>query len=1219
MAFLKNEYEMNNNKDNGKGQQKVVTRARLQEYVNWLNQTNGGSYLKVSGTQIGTTLTISSILKNAEGDITSDGETGIGTIHWERTDSGSTPSVTAGTGSITVTSSGRMFPMGKFWLEYDGKQYTVLDNSFNKDDIDQRDLPNINISGYTQMTFNETSGNTDPDYCVTYDDLINSTYTRYFNSTTMTDGLLVNSYSVNNGHNNYSGNQLVVEKDVNYGKLTHNLEISHITLEIDAMTDMEEYQNGYIPYADNEIKFADVNDVKYNSDGVKTSSEPVTDFTLSQTITDNGGTTIKNYTGVTLSKDSSVAKAAISGNNYQVTVYYYSDEFTLTSTTISTPIGTAKTEKITGSTALANSSTQRIINVSISTTGALTFDIKQRPEIYGYFPVDVYKNSIDENGNVELSARTEFILASSNLGSTTSYTNAKATSVGWLDNAGDNFGDHAITGSKVKLEESDVSAYEATMVEQGVADKTVCGNDVYNTNNIVYDRGVGVGSYHMAYANDAYGSMSNTGGLKGTINMFCKNGEMVGGSPSYRCSNEYLEYTYDEFDSEYLYPMNYQRIYRKYCHSYGRTSILRRFQKINDTLRDTAVSEYPSFPSQISGIVTGTKFPKHIKAKEISMTLTYDWSNIGQIKSGTHNLSGWTTVFETAVTNSDGSSVTTSAPTTRNVYVFGASNAIHCQKNTSQTLDYKNIAPKFYMVDAESCSGATSSGYDFQRPDQITDTTNGVSETRYYKLDYNDYLTNYTNTQKKMVPMVSYNNINEDSGAMVVGSNRYGIYNKYIRSSCAPSAPFKKVSWVDSYAPGSGIDVLTGREMSFIGSDNRLVGSIGGSSNGVIPAAASPWTDLDENLNGIGQDDINKFSSASSTNNFAGQTYYNSGATANTSSHCLQESISFATDRGVNYSSAIPSQMGYDIYQTQFGTTPLRAVSSSTDGFVDGVYTAGTYVYYSVGSNKSVTMKSYTDNSSYQFKFLPFKSKYDTNNNFALRPCEGYVTTPCWTAELNFIIRNPFGSMDNPISDFDMAVYVNSVKLTTSGRTANGVFYQLFTTSGSTSLVEVRNSAGLKQGIYGFLTKSGDSVHDSEGSGTSQKMILYLLFVDTHDITTHEVTISCNANGQAISQYRTDMNTQGLAWRLDANKTNAVGASVLANLGYNGWGSYKNNNDASDTSNGPIMIGGIKINSITDTFMGENNGIFEFSTFLSSNMYPRATKTNDQRFRNCYW
>lgn len=1249
---------MNINNDNGKGQEKVVTEKRLSDYIDWLNLTNGGSFIRVTsgGTALGRkSITLTSMLEglDASGNpiIKTDG-IGVGTIYWTRTDAVSTPDVTSAVGSVTIsgqTASRADYPRGKFYLEYQTpsgiKKFTKLDNTPNS--IDPRSV--TSYTGYDSMSFSGLSGDS---HCVTYGEVSSGKFARMFDQENMIDGLLIDGYSVNDGKSSYSDNQLMVEKDINYGKLEHNLEIESITVEIDAMTDFQEYRLGVVP-GSNDMPYIVVNDVVDNT------STRFYDFTMSSTsgsIVDNSNVSLRTYSGVTITKGNSVAKAAkdSSGNNYKVTVSWYSDSaYTLSSTTITRPVtdtssGTQIT--VTASTGVHSGTSQTNINqyrkitVAILKDGTVKFDIRQRPETYGYFPVDVYKYSVDDVGNVALTAQSQFIKASTGVtvntwNSNSLYTGTTAYSTGWLSNAGDNFGTMSLNGNKVKLEVSDKSVYDDVMESQGLSgnELLVCGKDVYNSGTKIYDRGDTVGSsYHMAYTNDAYGNMDlNTGGLKGTIHLFCSEGQMVPGTPSYECSSNYLEYTYDEFHSEYEYPMIYSRVYYKDCHSYGKTSILRRFRKINGSFNDSAISTYSTVNTttpKVSGLVSGNSFPKHVSGKTITSTINYYWNEIYSIKSGTHNVSGWTTVFETGVTNSDITSITSSEPTERNVYVYSTTNTnrIYCEKNTDSLTDYMNIAPKFYMVDAESCSGATSSGYDFSKPKDIEDKTAGNSEIRYYKLEYDDYLTEYTNVQKKLMPMISYNNVTGNTNTVVVGSNRYGIYNKYIPTECTPQAPYQEVSWVDTYAPIEDSDgyLLSGMTLYFVDSDNKLLGGIGGSSNGVVPATYSVynWQELDLHNDGIGVDDVNRFESGGSYNTFAGQTRYNKGTMNNHSGHRLNESISCAVEgydgHSFAYSYDIEDKLGYEVFDSStFGTTPLRAVSSSTVDFDGDTYTGDTYVYYERISRTNIKMKSYSS-SDYSYslcKFLPFKSKYDTYNNFALRPCNGFVTCPYWTADINFIVRHPGGYFEDPISAFDMVPSVNGVRLTTGGTTVNGIWYQLMNTTNES--LSVTSDHVTKRSVYGFLTAVGSPIQDSDSSGTSQKMGLYLLFVDIPDsVYTHTVKIICNANSNALPNYKEYMNTQGLSWEMDANHENAVGATVLADLGNSGWGSFRNNFSNQDVQNGPAVIGSRNQNSVTDIIFGSTSQ-FPFWNFFTSlgAMYPKASQTNITKHEGLYW
>lgn len=1240
---------MHTNGNNGKGQERVVSVRLLEEYCEWLNSSLGESFLRVTTGQTSNgkyTLTITSSLgigSSGNPYVVAEGETGLGTVYWDRTTTDSSTVSTSGNGSVTISAGTQlvtsgMYPKGKFHLEYDGRKYLELNNT--------------NTTSYTGYDTMIVTGATDMTKCVTYHDITASTYVRYFNEQTMLDGLIVTGYSVGDGKLRYDDNQLVVQKDIEFGKFQYNLEVESITVEVDAMTDATEYAKGVIPGLEN-LAFASVYDV------TNTTKTRFTNFTINE-LTDNSATNGKTYANLKIEKYGSIATAPIENGKYTLDVYYYNDsDYTLTSTTVTATTGVATTSSITvsnhsfssTSTASTASATSMVVKVTIGSNGEVSFGIKQRKEIYGYFPVDVYRASVDENGNVALSAQSQFINAVTGTSSTVYsssdlYKRATGYTVGWLSNAGDNFGADALNSTKSKLEASDESAYYLAMTSQGLSgnELLVCGKDVYNTEVNVYDRGVNVGSsYHMAYANDAYGNMDFTGGLKGTAHLFSSGGTMISGTPSHECSDceanpysyecGYLEYTYDEFNSEYSYPMKYRRNYYNDCHSYGKTSILRRFRKIGDYYIDSSISSYATVNTtspMVSGIVSGDTFPKHISGKTVTIAIDIDWLYVNGIKSGTHNVSGWTTVYETAVTNSDLSTVTTSSPTERNVYVYltwNELNRIHCEKNTDDSIDYINIAPKFYMVDAESCSGATSSGYTFQTPLYIQDLTNGTTSDRYYKLESNGYLTEYVNTQKKLMPMLSYNNVSGSSNTVAVGSNRYGISGKYIRTGCSPQAPFQVVSWIDSYAPSVAYDgyLISGQTTYFINSDNVLVDGVAASSKCVLPTTydTNAWRNLDENNDGIDINDINRFESGSGYYSFAGRVYYPEDAQNNGSSHNINQSISYAVDHSIPYWSTVKDDLGYEVFEEGiFGTTPLRAVSSDTIDFDGNTYSGDTFIYYLRKSETNILMGGYTSGSSFanNFKFLPFQAKYNPTDNIALRPCFGYVTCPYWTATLNFIVRHPTGSFADPIAAFDMAPSVNGVQLTTGGTTNNGIFYSLVNTS--TTIVTLENGNSSKPGIYGYLSKVGEPIQDSGSSGTSQKMCLYLLFVDVNTVDTHNVKIICNANEGANTD---SMRTQGLSWHLDANKSNAVGATVLSTLGTNQWGDYESNYDSKDLRSGPAAIGNVNQYSVASV-MNLTNRFYEFfvsddapSFGVTTSTYPKASRTNVKDHAGLYW
>ena len=1186
---------MNINIDDNKGQQKVVTRNRLQEYVNWLNQTNGGSYLRVSSSSTfnAITLTITSMLADANGGIAPEGSTGIGTVHWERTDSGSTPASTSATGSITITGTDRLlFPMGKFWLEYGDKKYTELDNSISIGNKipsgggihsktgDTVNLPIMNFSGYTQMSFNETSGNTDPKYCVTYDDLINSTYTRYFNSTTMTDGLVVNSYSINNGDSNYSGNQLVAEKDVNYGKLTHNLEISHITLEIDAMTDIEEYRNGYIPYANSEIKFVDVKDVKYDSDGDVTSSESVTDFTLSKALTDNSDTAKKDYTGVTLSKDSSVAKAAINGNNYQVTVYYYSDEFTLTSTTISTPIGSAKTTSISGSTALGTG-TQRRINVSISTTGALTFDIKQRGEVYGYFPVDVYRNSINANGNVEMSAIDDFIIGASTSTTANSFENVDTLSIGWLDNAGDNFGESSLSSSKVKLSASDVSVYDGYNGNNG--------RDVYNSNATVYERGSNVSerytTYHMAWANDAYnGNTGKTDNLLDTKHLYCLSGTMTKEAPTYSCTENYLNYTYNAFDSEYKYVVKYNRTYRKLMHQYGRTSIVRRFRKINDVWTDSANDSFSAYN------VSGTSFPKHVRTKELEYSIVTDWSDVNSLYAGQNKVSGWTSIIEYKLPVETPTSIPAGSWVDYTTYRSGLSYSItngfiSVPENNSAEYVYNYIAPYFYMVDPERCIPSADKTYDFTITSSITENSTNVVNN--YALDDSGYFvrksstnSGYTNYQDAYRPYIAYNR----HDASQVKSYRYG--SKVSSSSCTPHAPLETVYWVDTYASSSA--KIGQRSVLF---ENEYNDGVTTPTNRLIPMT-NTWSNSNDHNTRLS--DINNFEYPYI---FAGDGNYKYNH-YNQSSHSKETSLNFV--EGTSYNANM--KLGATIASSSpTYSAPQHAVVLDSNNIITS------YEYYNLAGNSAKVSTSNTNS----YKFVEVEEPQYSDGY--LRPCKGDFTMPFWSGKIKFAInQNNISSTSN---NNRIRVKINGTELTNTPQKIGNTYCKIVNNNAES----VRADSDFKQNgefvstlIVLPILEAGS--HYGQTVETNTDLYTYTLAFLAYECYETGLTMSVELYNGVTGEY-----THELSWKIDTRKDYKIGLSSASTISEtNGWANFSGNNDTvlfttkSESDGWPSTV--CPMNLVNSSVFTDFGGAVNQST-----LNARNDDNSENTFSNAYW
>ena len=632
---------MNNNSNNGRGQEKVVTKGRLYEYVEWLNETNGGSYLDVSSGMTNSTYYLKITIKKK------DGITG-GTIHWKNMSSEIVSSNT-----MTINGSTEDFPRGSFWLvDNSGITHTELDNANN-------------YTGYEKMSF-ISADTKDSGSCLTYHDITGGTYTRYFDESTMTDGIIISGYSVGGSKTQYDDNQLVVEKDVNFGRFKYNLIVSSITVTVDAMNDIDEYRYGVVSNSNgvNDIPYAVVynnnNDINY----------PFQDFDLfagdvKLEYSDNPSANAKTFRNVYIKKGNSIAKAYKDGGYYKVRINFYTDDsgYTLSSTTLSVQIGH------TGET------TVNFSNVKIDNKGYVQFNIRQRGEVYGYFPVNIYKYgtndySIDENGNVALSAMNKFVPATAlpERMVLNNYADIVSHSQGWLSDFGDNFGENGITSDKNHLSNEDVSTYNAEMLFENFPESAlteVCGKDVYNTDNTMYSRGVDVGqdesgqTFHIAYANDAYGSLDSVSGFSGTTHLFIDKGQLQDNWPQYTCTSSYLDYTFEPFVSEYTYSGSYYRLYCKDMHSYGRTSILRRFIKKNNKYIDTSINEY-EFEGKIkNGYASkGMCFPKHISGATLFMELYIgniamadEWTPASGLKSGEHEVSGWTTVFEYSKTD----------------------------------------------------------------------------------------------------------------------------------------------------------------------------------------------------------------------------------------------------------------------------------------------------------------------------------------------------------------------------------------------------------------------------------------------------------------------------------------------------------------------------------------------------------------------------------------
>ena len=1202
---------MDINNKNNTGQEKVVTVGRLMEYVDWLNETNGGSMLSVTSGTSGSkkTLTIQSMLEN-----------GNGTIYWNRTDSVSTASL-SGEGSITVTGGTSTYPKGKFYLEYDGTRYLTLDNSNTS-----------SYNGYEYMNF-DTAGDDEYEKCVTYHEITSSTYTRYFDETTLKDGLVVNSYSVGDGQIDYSNNQQVVEKDINFGKIQYELEISDITVEIDAMTDSEEYRQGVIP-GSNETPFVTVYNV---TDGKK---ERLYNFSISNDIADNGSEGGKTYTGMTIQKNGYVAKASkvMSGTNeaYKVDVSYYTDSgYTLTSQTVSTRVGTPITSNITTSnhtfsgtsTYDSSSANSRVAKVTIASNGEVMFWIKQRKEIYGYFPVDTYREgsslfSVDENGNIALSAVSQFRIASKYT-TANNYSSVLEHSYGWLSNAGDNFGANSLSVGKYSLGSDNVSAYEAELIREGFSDserKEICGKDVYNANTVLYNRGVSVGededgyAYHIAYANDVYGSNENIGGFSGTTHLFIDRGYLRPNTPSYSCTDGYMDYTYDAFESEYLYDMFYDRDYYKDCHAYGLTSILRRFRKINNVYVDSAVSVYSDGNSHkriVSSVVSGSTFPKHISGKTINYSDSIYWANLtlndengngsGYLKSGTHWVSGWTTVFE------EGTNGNSPMPTNRNVLLSlkvdeNKTYRVSCQRNSDSGTTYTRIAPLFYMVDAESCEGGSSGyNYSFTTSESITDMTGGVSDTRYYQLDDGfTFIDDYFNTQHNYTNTFSYGISDRDDNL------RYGVSGKVVKSECCPSAPLQRVSWIDEYAPndlygGKIIDDVPANGMAFVDANNEYVGS------GVyypilehlfVPAPYE-WTN-----GGVDIGLINNFDFSTSTEaerSFAGDTDYTYGHD-NSSAKTLRSSIRYAIEDGrqIGYASTGTRTFneGDEGFRPLYPGMDFRAVDELE---FDGTHFTGATYIYCENDYGNVRMRTYTDSSYYKDNYLfgPVEPKFYQG----VRPCSGDITIPFWYTRLNFRLKGPFIGNIEDLYDlllYHYKVYVNGVELTDSGTTSSDIYYQKDNNS------DLVHDFTIK-GIYGHVEANGTAPRVDEYGVNAIYLTLVLVFVDVYS-STFNVRLEYESRG-------TD--GQVLCWDINGRPETQVPIEYLISLSDENWGGYKDNESnyyIPDSKYGFACIGGDDGKGFTvkslynDSDSGTNqcNQTFKLSTRL-----PESSEVSD--------
>ena len=1236
---------INHNRNNNKGQERVVTRKTLREYIEWINQTKGDSYIDVesgttgSGVNLAYTITLKSILADAAGHVVTDGSPGLGIIHWNAVDGASVPltAVTTQDGQ-TLTISYRpssplliMPPRGKFFLTYNGHDYTELDNSKMDKGKDGSKIPSlVSYKGFVDVTFNEDSGNTNDDYCVTFEDIETSVYARAFDPISMSDGLIVNKYSVGDGKNSYDDNQLVVEKDVNYGKFQYNLEVSAITVEVDAMNDTAEYTGGNIPWTT--TPYAVVYDTSYNEETEEVTRELFTDYILSKPIGDNSDTSAKTYSAETISKYGNNATATLNrqNNTYSVIVQYYNSDGVLTSSTVSTPVGTAKS--VTFNTTILNTqTTYKTAKVTIAANGQLSFDVLQRAETYGYFEPSIYTvgnanfGVITENaadftelaGNVSRDKINEFKVASSNTTTTTSFTVVQNASYGWLDNAGDNYGQNALTTNKVMLAQSDASVYDTPLTEQGITgdDRLVCAQDVYNTNNTVFDRGVSVKTYHIAYANDAYGNNNYTGGLRNTQNLYIDSGTVTYTTPTNTCTTSYLDYTYKTFESEYKYNVNYLRTYRKEQHAYGRTSILRRFRYYDGNIHDSASLSYTDNGS-VTGIVNGNTFPKHIKTKSLTYSVINNFTAVDvslnnfNIKSGTHDVSGWTTVYETGVTSSDTYS-RYSDPTLRNVIASHKGNSttgyyiVSAEENSSESVKYLNIAPRFYMLDAETCTGI-SSGYSFNIDEDknVVDKTGGVTETRYYHLDVNNYLKEihlnpgqdgYTSTQDLKRDYVSY----------LTGSDVGERYNYAVDGSyCTPYAPLETIKWIDTIAPNAGR--LSGATVLY---ENEFAGGVTTETTRVVPMTDS-WGSFTNTS--ITISDINYPNSYSDTNSsrmiFTGDNNYKLGHSNNSSRSSMNSSVNFTINNA--YVSTMSSQIGAQVPSdspTIDGAQHAVVLNSDNDAITNYKY----YSYYG-NTNTVSTSSTYTN----KYKFVDVESKYQ--NGVYLRRCIGDVTVPVWNLKINYNIDNSLGSN----SKQGIKVKINGTEITSgsSGVMVSGARCYLATNVLNICVIHpTEPRIWISPISEASATNAQDSYNNYIKNNISGKETVTLgVVVSNYFPSSGSFTIKVESYNDIFND-TTPAHT--LSWKVNTRTTNAINPSnnmslttiVDTMVNDNSWNEYEDNTHT-------VLLS--KDSKVYDNIASMRNVLYfsenSFNYFLNQ-MTLNARQDDNSEKNHTYW
>lgn len=1047
--------------------------------------------------------------------------------------------------------------------------------------------------------------------CIKQSNIVKSTFTSY--GTASTRGIIINGYSVGNGESTYAENQLVLEQDLDYNTISYDLIVKAITVEIDAMVDSTEYMQGFLPnYASSSnfemIPYAEV----YNVTGG--SEERIYSFSTTSSISRNGNTTRKDYTNQQISKSGFVAKVQ---KNTSLTINYFNDDKTLTSTTLQFN-GSLVTTSITTS----QNADSKVVTVKIDKDGFLTFGIAQWKETYGYFVPEVYtqnstkfaviENNSTENGlfagNVRESAVAENFITAHSIDNS-SYETIRTSSIGWLDDAGDNFGTNAIDNKGITV--GGASIYSPILQEENV-NQDLCGQDVYNSNATVYYRGQSVGStYHMAYANDVYSSSAN-GGFDGTLHLYTTEGYLSGSVPSYSCTSSYPLYTHDPFLSDYRYKVVYRRTYRKEMHSYGLTSILRRFRLIGSNIQDTS----GSFGSSGINAANGNTYPANIKKYELTWSRESLFSDVNYIRAGANSVTGWTTVYE-ATGETIAMSTVSSAPTVRNVNAVLTPEAgsgvygVSADTNTKTTVKYLNIGPRFYMVDAERCyyPNGTIDGfnYTFFTNKSIVDMTNteGTSSTgdeRDFYLDYNVYIKNaalnpsgtWVSIQDAYRTNVSF--IDTD----LSNTNRYATTVSYV--TCAPHAPLETIRWIDTYAPNSSSGgTLTSAPVLY---QNEFP-SVTTETNRVVPMINS-WGSFTNST--ITLNDINYPSSYTDTSTnrmyFAGDNDYTFSHN-NASSHSLLNStINFALDN--EYTTDMGSKLGAVIPSTSpTYSAPQHAVVLKVE---DDETKIASYKYYGLRSNVyTASTSSSNDN---QYKFVDVQSKYQ--NGVYLRPCFGDVTLPIWNGQFKYVYNNVSGT---DMSNAGIRVKVNDyVVSSTEGTMINGVKCVLVN-QGSTHIefpwsTDGQNTAS--PAIYIMPIVEADNVSE----GYTNKFNKYItLNTGKRTVTLGLIVFNYyqdfTLSVEMLNHYNDTTATHSITWKVYGRNNYHIDVKdICYTLDSNNWKNYSTN------SNTVLMATSGEINSKKPIKTIYDGGVF--STLLAKT-YDAREDDNSEKTHNYWW